>query len=81
MADLVYIYAMRESGLDEYRYVGQSVTPEIRLPSHLGEIKKPKASNPQKLRWLKIIRRESPDFSRGRDSRSATALDVVGRMK
>jgi hypothetical protein len=35
MSSKVYIYALRESGSDEVRYVGQTMTPESRLKAHV----------------------------------------------
>lgn len=55
MPKMAYIYALRENGSDEVRYVGQTVSPKSRLNAHQEDT--PKSSddlNPKRC-WVKSV--------------------------
>lgn len=55
MTRAVYIYALKEKGRNEIRYVGQSVDPDMRLLQHLYGTDGLSALNPRKV-WIETCR-------------------------
>ena len=52
---IVYVYVLREDGLDEVRYIGLSQSPEKRIRAHFGEREMTKNRESPKTAWIKSV--------------------------
>lgn len=58
---MTVIYALREPGSEQFRYVGQTVNPVHRLQGHLKESQLPYAQGGAKARWVKSLLRNGKE--------------------